>query len=202
MDDLGPNKQRLFAVAAQARSGDVLVDLGVRTGNSSFAMLEATKDIGGVAVIGVDPAPCPFICPDRYEYLQTDSISAVQSPAMPGELFLVFFDTLHIKEQVMAELYHYWPKIRVGGWAVFHDTAWPEWKHDEYLGITWGQAIEGVRAFFKGYVREEWGTSVQTYPESWGMTFVQKLTPDWNPTVPGMQDALHASQLLTEALCK
>lgn len=193
MDDLGPNKQRLFDVAAQARPGDVLVDLGVRTGNSSFAMLEATID-QRCQVIGVDPAPCPFICPDRYEYLQMDSVSAASSPAMPEEIYLCFFDTLHIKEQVMAELYHYWPKVRVGGWAVFHDTEWPEWKHDEYLGVTWEQAVEGVKAFF-GFM------PFLHYPESWGMTFVQKID-DRIPVVPGMQDALFASKMLTDALCK
>lgn len=191
MDGLGPNKQRLFDVAATAKPGDVLVDLGVRSGNSSFTMLDAARHQSNF-VIGVDPAPCPFICPDRYEYLQTDSITA--APAIPDNLFLVFFDTLHIKEQVMAELYHYWPKIRVGGWAVFHDTEWPQGKNDEYLGITWGQAVEGVKAFF-GFM------PFLHYPESWGMTFVQKID-DRIPVVPGMQDALFASKMLTDALCK
>lgn len=195
MDDLGPNKQRLFSIAEMALGGETLVDLGVRSGNSSFTMLDATKPQGSF-VFGVDPAPCPFICPDRYEYFQTDSITAAS--IIPKEIYLCFFDTLHIKEQVMAELHYYWPKIRVGGWAVFHDTVWPEWKHDEYLGTVWGQAVEGVNAFFKdahGHIDRE------DFPESYGMTFIRKKSL-WNPTVPGMEEALAASKMLTEALCK
>ncbi len=203
-DDLGPNKAHLFCTAATARPGDTLVDLGVREGASSFTMLEATAG-QRCRVIGVDPSPCPFALPDRYDYLQTDSIAAADS--IPNDLFLCFFDTLHIKEQVMAELHHYWPKIRVGGWAVFHDTEWPADKHDHYIGRDWGQAIVGVNSFFgectnamgddtrNGFIRWE------HHPESYGMTFVNKLT-DWNPTVPGMEEALAASKMLTEALCK
>lgn len=195
-DDLGPNKQRLFDVAATALPGDVLVDLGVRGGASSFAMLDATES-QQCRVIGVDPAPCPFSYPQRYSYRQSDSVSEAANIEAP--IFLCFFDTLHIKEQVMAELHHYWPKIRVGGWAVFHDSEWPVGKHDVYLGITWGQVIDGINAFFGTEPRPEITRS--HHPESWGMTFIQKLQ-DWAPEVTGMPEALAASKLLTDALCK
>ncbi len=195
-NDLGENKAHLFCSAARAEPGDILVDLGVREGTSSFTMLDATYG-QGCHVIGVDPAPCPFEIPERYEYLQTDSISA--APAIPGGLFMVFFDTLHIREQVMAELHHYWPKIRAGGYAVFHDTDWPAGKHDEYLGEVWRQAVEGVDAFFpqvenENYVRVD-------YKGSWGMAFVKKLKR-WNPVVPDIDAALADSKRLTEALCR
>lgn len=194
-DDLGPNKAHLFCTSATANPGDVLVDLGVRLGASSFTMLEATAG-QRCQVIGVDPSPCPFICPDRYEYIQTDSITAAD--AIPNELFMTFFDTLHIKEQVMAELHHYWPKIRVGGWAVFHDTEWESWRHDTYLGITWDHVIEGVNAFFANAGKR---VTVVHYPESHGMTFVRK-NELFMPEVPGMELALAASKRLTEALCR
>ena len=194
MDDLGPNKAHLFCTAARAVPGDVLVDLGVREGVSSFTMMDATYG-QECRVIGVDPAPCGFAAPARYTYLQTDSVSAAAMIEPP--LYMVFFDTLHIKEQVMAELFHYWPKIRVGGWAVFHDTEWESWRHDEYLGIVWGHPVEGVNAFFADaadhIVRVH-------YPESHGMTFIQKMD-DWNPVVPGMDAALEASRALTKHVC-
>lgn len=99
----------------------------------------------------------------------------------------------------MAELYHYWPKIRVGGWAVFHDTEWPADKHDHYLGRDWGQAIEGVNAYFGSEDRRE--VLRFHYPESYGMTFIQKLK-DWIPIGVINQEILDASKMLTEALCK
>lgn len=196
-DDLGPNKAHLFFAAAKAQPGDILVDLGVREGASSFTMLAAT-DPQHCRVVGVDPSPCPFKQPPRYFYVKSDSITAAEKfDAVQEPLFLVFFDTLHIKEQVMAELNHYWPKIRVGGYAVFHDTEWEPWRHDEYLGTVWRHVIEGVNAFFENGAGH---TAVAHYPASHGMTFVQKLH-DWNPVVPGMAEALEASRRLTELVC-
>ncbi len=197
-DDLGPNKQRLFDVAATAPMDSVLVDLGVREGASSFTMLEATSG-QKCRVIGVDPSPCPFEIPERYTYMQTDSVSAAAK--IDGSLFMVFFDTLHIKEQVMAELHHYWPKIRVGGYAVFHDTEWGD-KCDHYLGRDWLPPINGVNAFFGDTFGKYFDRHVERvhYPESWGMTFVKKLS-DWNPVVPDIDASLEASRRLTKEVC-
>ncbi len=196
-DDLGENKAHLFCTSARAVPGDMLIDLGVREGASSFTMLAATAG-QQCRVVGVDPSPCPFPIPERYQYLQIDSVRA--APLFSSEpIFLVFIDTLHIKEQVMAELFHYWPMIRVGGYAVCHDTDWPPEKHDEYLGKTWDQAVEGVNAFFPPFIANEDYIRVD-YKDSWGMTFVKKLR-DWNPVVPGMEEALRASRQLTDALC-
>ncbi len=196
-DDLGANKAHLFCTAARAEPGDVLVDLGVREGASSFTMLEATAG-QECHVIGVDPAPMPFICPDRYEYLQTDSITAAD--VIPNELYMVFFDTLHIKEQVLAELHYYWPKIRIGGWAVFHDSNWPPNKNDEYLGIVWDQVIDGINAFFGEPGKHMMDPIIRVdYPEDWGMTFVQK-NGMYMPDVPGMELALAASKRLVKEI--
>lgn len=199
-DDLGPNKARLIEVASTANPVEVLVDLGVRDGASSFAMLNGAQ---GCHVIGVDPSVCPFELPERYTYMRTDSVSAAKD--IPSPLFAVFFDTLHIKEQVMAELFHYWPKIRVGGWAVFHDTEWGD-KRDHYLNRDWEPPMAGVQAFFAG---PRFAFNVQTNPYvayehrpvSWGMTFVQKLAV-WMPEVDGMEQALADSKRLTEALLR
>lgn len=202
-DDLGPNKARLYEVCAQAKPGDVLVDLGVRFGVSSGVMLDATQD-AGCEVIGVDIGDCPFDQPRRYTYVKGDSVSA--AGLIPAPLYLVFFDTIHVKEQVMAELFHYWPKIRVGGWAVFHDTAWTPGMEDRFLGKTWEPPMAGVQAFFAGaqFLHNIQGNphvAFMHYSESWGMTFVQKLD-DWMPEVEGMEQALADSKRLTESLLK
>lgn len=187
--DLGCNVHKLHDVASQALDYDVLVDLGVRGGVSSITMLDATEE-QKCRVIGVDPIPCVFPIPARYTYLQTDSVTA--SSMISGPLFMVFFDTLHIKEQVMAELFHFWPKIRVGGYAAFHDTEWPVDRFEFHLGKSWAQAVDGVNAFFA-----DAGTHIERvhYPESFGMTFIKKLD-DWNPTVNGMDEALSVAACL------
>jgi len=193
-DDLGPNKKRLMEVASTAKPDDVLVDLGVRHGASSAAMLYATLD-QGCTVIGVDPCEQQFGPRERYEYLRMDSITAAERITAP--LFLVFFDTLHIKQQVMAELFHYWPKIRVGGWAIFHDSEWGE-KRDHYLGQDWPPVMDGIKAFFG----QPFPNCIhfEHHPESWGMTFIQKLD-DWIPNPEGMAEALEDSARLTKHVC-
>jgi len=194
MDDLGPNKEHLARVASQAKPGETLVDLGVRGGVSSRVMIDAAKEC---RVIGVDPCERHATVPvdARYTYLQTDSLNAAVFIHAP--LYLVFFDTLHIREQVMAELYLYWPKIRVGGWAVFHDTEWPAGKKDFYLGKEWDQAVVGVRDFFRD---KPTPVTVTHHSESWGMTFIQK-TDDESWRVDGIQEAMMAAEMLCTARC-
>lgn len=192
-DDLGENREHLRAACEEAVSGDALVDLGVRAGYSSRIMLESTEK-QQCRVIGVDVSEGPAINSPRYSFLNTDSVTAARM--IPAPLFLVFFDTLHIKEQVMTELFHYWPKIRVGGCAVFHDSQWPPDKHDFYLGREWGQVIEGIDAFFGV---DNPNVARTHFPDSWGMTFVQKLT-DWNPIVEGMDESIRCSKALTDML--
>lgn len=196
MDDLGANKARLMELAATAKPDDVLVDLGVRWGASSLAMLEATSD-QQCRVFGIDPAGKPNeLFPERYTFLMVDSITGFHS--VPSTLFLVFFDTVHIAEQVIAELWHYWVKIRIGGWAIFHDTGWPENKKDHYLGRDWDRPEAGIMRFFANgwsHIR------IEHHPEDWGMTMIQKRDA-WVPqTVEGLDDALALSKMLTINRC-
>ena len=60
----------------------------------------------------------------------------------------LFVDTFHIKEQVLCELYFWYPHVEEGGFIAFHDTNWPEGKHDVYDGIVWDRVEEGVKSFF------------------------------------------------------
>ena len=81
-------------------------------------------------------------------------------------MFLVFFDSVHAKEQVLCELYYWWDLLRVEGYAVFHDTSWKDYIHkpghscagkltgntalgyDTYGGINWETPDLAVEEFF------------------------------------------------------
>tara|TARA_B100001094_G_scaffold133124_1_gene128998 strand:+ start:16 stop:606 length:591 start_codon:yes stop_codon:yes gene_type:complete len=79
---------------------------------------------------------------------------------------IVFFDTVHVKEQVLTETYYWWDHIKEGGLAVYHDTSWHGYKHhsrhraagkqpgssrkgyDSYGGIDWETPDRAVEVFF------------------------------------------------------
>ena len=87
----------------------------------------------------------------------------------------LFIDTFHIKEQVLSELYFWYNHVEEGGFIAFHDTNWPENKHDVYGGITWDRVEEGIKLFFNvdSLNYEDEYIKMSNYPESWGMTIVE-----------------------------
>lgn len=171
--DLGPNADRLADIVYLLGKGRLFVDLGVRAGVSSEILL-MDAEMRGNRVIGVDVNECPprLANHPRYAFSQSDSVTFLHGFELPIDL--CFFDTLHISEQVLAELYFAWPLISVGGWAAFHDTAWPVGKHDTYFGVTWDRVEVAIDNFFGPHVGE--ACTIRSYPESWGMTMVQKLS--------------------------
>jgi hypothetical protein len=86
----------------------------------------------------------------------------------------LFVDTIHVKEQVMCELYFWYPHVKEGGFIAFHDSNWPGGKYDFIGGETWPRVEEGIYNFFgiKTLNYEDEFISVKNYPESYGMTFV------------------------------
>jgi len=46
---------------------------------------------------------------------------------IPNELDLVYIDAAHDKENVMADIRSWWPKVRLGGMLCGHDYDHPDW---------------------------------------------------------------------------
>lgn len=104
-----------------------IVELGTRSGNSTLALLEAAKQIGGT-VLSMDVQPC-LEARQRIIAAGFDSIWTfwqandleVPSSQVPQPIDLLFIDTLHTYGQMQAELAKYGPMVRSGGWIVVHD---------------------------------------------------------------------------------
>jgi cephalosporin hydroxylase len=110
----------------------------------------------------------------RYNFIHKDSVTAAKE--WSGEkINVLFVDTLHIKEQVLKELYFWMPYVNDGGLVVFHDTNWPEGKYDFYNGRYWDRPEEAIKLFFNVSALNEKTNLIELehYPESWGMTFVK-----------------------------
>ena len=117
-------------------------------------------------IYGIDLIPNFNSNNPNYNYLREDSVNVGQH-WNNGEVNLVFFDSVHAKEQVLCELYYWWDLLTIGGFAVFHDTSWDGYIHkkghpcegkytgnsglgyDTYGGINWETPDKAVNDFFQ-----------------------------------------------------
>ena len=122
--DISAHLERLHAEAA-AYAKPVVIELGVRTGNSTAAFLKAVSENGGhLWSADVDEARVPAAWRDLdcWTFLRGDDLSPAILAALPPEADVVFIDTSHESGPTMAELEAYVPRVRPGGVVLMHDT--------------------------------------------------------------------------------
>jgi hypothetical protein len=105
--------------------GSVL-ELGVRSGNSTAALLAGVEDRGGtVWSIDVD-ADCQYVFAGhpQWRFVLADSRDArtIVAHGLPAELDVLFVDTIHTYAQVRDELEVWGDCVRSGGLILVHDT--------------------------------------------------------------------------------
>lgn len=172
--DLGSNVYQLFEKTSNIKNG-TLIDLGVRRGTSSQIML-LDSEMNNNKVFGVDvdfsSLPTSIKNHKNYNVLLGDSVTIGKYWTLP--IHGLFVDTFHIKEQVMMELFYWYPHLVEGGFIAFHDSHWPDGKHDRHGGIKWDRVETGIKEFFNisDLVYEDEFIKSEHYPESWGMTIV------------------------------
>ena len=172
--DLGENVFHFYDQVGK-HSNSTFVDLGVRGGISSSIFLINSKDKNN-KVFGVDvdeKAGKQLFGHSNYTKLLGDSVTIGKGWSEP--ISGLFVDTFHIKEQVMCELYYWFEHIVEGGFVAFHDTNWPDGKHDKYGGIIWPRVEEALKDFFgvSELNYEDEFIKMSNYPKSWGMTIVE-----------------------------
>jgi SAM-dependent methyltransferase len=145
--DIVDHLPRLYS-AASRRPGGRVIELGIRTGNSTAALLAGAAAVGG-HVWSVDREP-PTV-PDWWSSSPTwtcvlgDDVAVADQ--LPDDVDVVFLDTSHEYKATLRELSAYLPKVRSGGVLLCHDT---EVEHPE--GVPEGppfpvrRAIEDVVA--------------------------------------------------------
>lgn len=103
----------------------VVIEMGVRTGNSTCALLYATLKADGQmwsADISESQVPDYWHEFPSWHFLQGDSVSPEVLKWMPKRADVVFMDTSHTFEQQLAELREYVPRVKPGGTVLIHDT--------------------------------------------------------------------------------
>jgi len=115
----------------------VVVELGMRHGISTIALLRGAIDSGGtVNSIDFDPT-CELIIPPGLPFVfrGMDSIEAAGTLDIHPDFVLV--DSDHTYEYTAREIAAWWPKMNSGGHMLFHDSyeAGGVWKAIEEAGL-------------------------------------------------------------------
>jgi hypothetical protein len=197
--DLGAgNTRRLETLAASYRN-KIFVDLGVRFGYSSEALLKGGGGpLNNCMVQGVDidfsRLPRSLRLDHRYEYTHGDSatVGKFWNPLL--DLGILFIDTIHVKEMILVELLMWQKHFKQGTTVVFHDTNWEQPGGETIAGLDWDRPEAAVVEFFGLSAHanfEDDRIRVEVFPESNGMTFVTIKTvenyatnvSDWNAVI-------------------
>jgi predicted O-methyltransferase YrrM len=105
-----------------------IVELGVRTGNSTISFLSGLTRANNGKLFSCDIDPCEHAISyinsanlsSRWEFTQIDSIS--YADLYKDTIDLVFIDTDHTYELTKKELEIWSPKLKNGGRIILHDT--------------------------------------------------------------------------------
>lgn len=116
--DLRDHLPTLYAFGKGAR----VIELGVRSGNSTSAFLAAQEVAGGqLWSVDIEPAYVPAEWLETgWTFIQGDDLAVVDQ--LPDDVDVVFIDTVHTYTHTLAELMVYSDKVRPGGVIVCHDT--------------------------------------------------------------------------------
>lgn len=119
--DIGAHLPKLFELASIPFVK--VIELGVRSGDSTSAFLAAAEAQGGeVWSVDVSEPRVPEWWRELPFWYVTVGDDLTVSDQLPDEVDILFIDTSHTYEQTKAELELYWPKVKPGGFIVLHDT--------------------------------------------------------------------------------
>ena len=162
-------KTHLPTLSRYASACQVVVEFGVRTGNSTTALLHGLEQAAEPAqLFSYDLERPSFDAPPlenvQWRFQQADTAALATIP----ECDLLFVDTLHTAAQVKAELTH---ARSVRHWIILHDT------------ITWGSTGERgqpgitdpIYQFLAGHANE-WCVHAH-WPDCNGLLCLRRRTP-------------------------
>lgn len=119
--DIHEHLPRLFELASVPFVK--VIELGVRSGDSTSAFLAAAEAEGGeVWSVDIAEPRVPESWRDLPFWYLTVGDDLQVADMLPDNVDVLFIDTSHTYEQTKAELELYWGKVKPGGVIVLHDT--------------------------------------------------------------------------------
>ena len=194
--DISDHLTTLFWEAMAGPSG-LMVELGVRGGESTFVLERVARLKGGLPLVSIDIEDCSDVSDyDHWFFVRTDDVkfagefdSWTRARGLSSRINLLFIDTSHLFDHTVLELKHWVPLLAEGGRLVFHDTNQRRLYHrrDGSWGIGWNNrgvmsAIEHMldchfneRMDFVEYVK---GWMIRHEACCNGFTVMTRLTSD------------------------
>lgn len=185
--DLGENAWKLLEVVKTFENGR-FIDLGVRLGASSAVMSVEAEERGNkvhgcdLMFGGFEKNGARFVNKDYMCYM-ADSVTLGKNwDEDPFDI--IFVDTIHTREQVLAELYYWADHLKEGGYFIFHDSHWTG--PGDIIGGVQHERVDVAITDFFGLPKsvremdmyEDDNIILNHYTPSFGMTFVQVKTLD------------------------
>lgn len=168
--DIQAHMMRLFDLTVKLPREKVVVELGVRSGNSTTSLLAAVNDSGG-HVYSIDllpprePVATYAVAEPNWTFIMGNDMDIVRTWDKPIDH--LFIDTTHMFEQTLSELRAWGKYVRVGGIITLHDL------YGE--GTFGGQLTEVMQAINK-YMEENPQRFVFTaFPDSYGLGLLEKV---------------------------
>lgn len=114
-------QQHLPQLKAEAADAKRIIELGVRSGNSTCAFLAGVEQSGGhLWSVDIMQPRVPWWGHSQWTVLVGDDLDLADQ--LPDEVDVVFIDTSHHYVQTQAELELYVPKVKPGGVVMLHDV--------------------------------------------------------------------------------
>ena len=146
----------------ESAQGSTVIELGVRTGNSTAAFLAAGADVWS-ADTEAPAVPEQWHENPRWHFLCGDDLNPDILDGLPAEVDVVFIDTVHTYDHTLAELRAYAPRARL---VLLHDTQWVDGRDD-------GSPAGPVSRALDDYCAET-GLSWENRPGSYGLGVLRK----------------------------
>ena len=127
--DISEHLMTLYMLTKHFKLSTVL-ELGVRSGESTIALLSAAKDIAGT-VTSIDIMDCPEATAKVdslglskwWRFIKGDDLEVEWNESIDH----LFIDTAHTYEQTLKELQRFEPQVKNGGVVTLHDiVAFPD----------------------------------------------------------------------------
>ena len=141
---------------AEGYAEPVIIELGVRSGQSTSAFLAGIAgNGGGLWSCDIDQPSVPdhWHGLPQWHLLVADDLSPAAQAWLPAQCDVLFIDTSHTVEQTLGELRTYVPRVRKrnpegreGGVVLLHDTEWAP-QGDEQLAEPGGPVAEALDVY-------------------------------------------------------
>ena len=158
--DIKDHLLRLYDLTVKLPSGKIIVELGVRWGNSTLALLAAVNDSGGhlysVDVLPASGGASDYLAEPNWTFILGDDLNVVKTWDKPIDH--LFIDTTHMFEQTLSELREWGRWVKPEGIITLHDTT----------------NIEVMQAINKFMEESPNKYDLTTFTESYGLSLLRR----------------------------